>query len=183
MNSSASNQNKMIKNYLNQQMDNVFIENILSPDNIQVHHSVNNNQLIQLNGGSHTINNNDEQTENLDEFKEYVKYYMNLDNEIKDINKKIKLLDVERKRRKLIVETLTPKIMKYMQLNDIEELNSKDGALKYRQVLVKEPLSQKQIKTKLYEHFQSNDDIKTTLDDIFHNRGKIKKESLKRLTY
>ena len=181
MNSSISNQNKMIKNYLNQQMDNVFIENILSPDNIQLHHSVNNHQLKQSN--TSTTNSNDEQSENLDEFKEYVKYYMNLDNEIKDINKKIKLLDVERKRRKLIIETLTPKIMKYMQINDIEELNSKDGALKYRQVFVKEPLSQKQIKTKLYEQFQSNDDIKSTLDDIFHNRGKIKKESLKRLTY
>lgn len=173
-------QNNMIKNYLTQQMDNVFLDNILSPDNIQIHHSVTNNQLKC---SATNKPPSDEKSELLEEFKEHVKYWMSIDNEVKDINKKIKLLDSERKRRRMIMETLTPKITKYMQQNDIEELNSKDGSLKYRQAYVKQPLTQKQIKTQLYNQFGDVDKHIETLNNIFQNRSKIKKESLKRLTY
>ena len=133
---------KIMKEYLDYQMDNnVFINQILSPDNIQIHRSLNNSNNDNIQNANDT---------DLDEFKDCVKYWMSLDNEIKDLNKKIKLLDVERKRRKLIVQALTPKITQYMQMNDIEELNSKDGNLKYREVYVKEPpLPNKILKTKL----------------------------------
>ena len=171
-----NDKDKIIKEYLDHQMDNnVFINQILSPDNIQIHRSLNNSN----NDNIQNANDND-----LDEFKECVKYWMSLDNEIKDLNKKIKLLDVERKRRKLIVQALTPKITQYMQMNDIEELNSKDGNLKYREVYVKEPpLPNKILKTKLYDNFGTNEQNIELLNKLFLNRNKIKKESLKRLTY
>ena len=181
MSSSPTMQHNMIKNYLTQQMDNVFLDKILSPDNIQIHHSVNNHK--QYNNTSDQTNESNNKEELLEEFKEHVKYWMTLDNEVKDINKKIKLLDAERKRRKMIIETLTPKITSYMQKNDIEELNSKDGSLKYRQAYVKKPLTQKQIKDQLYNQFGGVEKHVEMLNNIFQNRSKIKKESLKRLTY
>ena len=67
-----------------------------------------------------------------------------------------------------------------MNDNGFEELNSKDGGrLQYRTSLVKPPLTQKDLREKLYDQFPNNTE---DLDKIFKQREKIAKVSLRRLT-
>lgn len=174
---------------MNQQTKNDFVDRILNNDNIQLHGNINtycrqqnvdgdfstqNNTIDYSNNAIVEVNENTE----LDEFKNRVKIWMRLDNEIKELNAKIKVLDNERKQRKKYIESLTPFILSFMNSNEIEELNSKEGRLLYRSSLVKTPLSQKLLKEKLYEQFENNHE---QLDNIFKNRAKVEKVSLKRL--
>lgn len=114
----------------------------------------------------------------LDDFKNQVKIYMRLDNEIKDYTKQIKMLNVEIKQRKKYMASLTPFILSYMNNNEIEELNSKDGRLQYKKSMIKPPLSQKDLRLQLYDKFPENAE---DLDKIFKERDKIAKITLKRL--
>lgn len=160
---------RALRNIINEHTSSSFIDNMLNNDSIQVHSNYN-----KVYGQSVV----DEEASSLDDFKNKVKIWMKLDNEIKDISTKIKMLDVERKQRKKYQAALTPFILSYMNSNEIEELNSRDGRLQYKTSLVKAPLSTKDIKTKLYEQFDGN---KEKLDRIFKEREKVQKVSLRRL--
>lgn len=164
---------ELLRNYLSQQAESAFITGILNPENIQMHKSIVNYEA-------------DEQSEDspdLEQFKAVVKYYTKTDNEIRDIRAKIRLLNAESNKRKKILDSLTPTIMQFMSQNDIDELNSKDGIIKYKRSYVKTPLTQKNIKDKLYSDFGSSDEVKKKLDKIFDERDKIEKESLRRVPY
>lgn len=164
----------LFKEYLSQQADNVFINGLLDPNNIQMH-------------SSRVPTVNEQQSEDNDEdfeqFKAIVKYYIKTDNEIKDIKSKVKLLNSESKKRQKILESISPTIMDFMSKNDIDELNSKDGIIKYKKSLVKSPLTQKMLKEQLYEKFGNAEELKKALDKIFKEREKVEKQSLKRITY
>tara|TARA_Y100000389_G_scaffold26296_1_gene22632 strand:- start:1883 stop:2398 length:516 start_codon:yes stop_codon:yes gene_type:complete len=165
----------LFKDYLSQQADNVFINGLLDPDNIQMH----SNRLPV-----HDQNDeNDENDEDFERFKAIVKYYIKTDNEIKDIKSKVKLLHSETKKRQKILESVSPTIMEFMSKNDIDELNSKDGVIKYKKSMVKSPLTHKMLKDQLYEKFGSADEVKKALDKIFKERDKVEKQSLKRIAY
>lgn len=157
-------QERMLRNYIKEQSSSGFVESMLQSDNIQLHGS----QMYS-----------DEQVDDtLDDFKNKVKIWMKLDNEVKELSSKIKMLDVERKQRKKYLSTLTPYILSYMNSNEIEELNSRDGRLQYKTSVVKPPLSQKNLKTILYDRFNDNHE---DLDKIFKEREKVTKVSLRRL--
>lgn len=157
-------QERMLRNYIKEQSSSGFVESMLQSDNIQLHGS----QMYS-----------DEQVDDtLDDFKNKVKIWMKLDNEVKELSSKIKMLDVERKQRKKYLSTLTPYILSYMNSNEIEELNSRDGRLQYKTSVVKPPLSQKNLKTILYDRFNDNHE---ELDKIFKEREKVTKVSLRRL--
>jgi CO dehydrogenase/acetyl-CoA synthase beta subunit len=64
---------------------------------------------------------------------------------------------------------------------NIEDLNTKEGIIRYRKTYVKEPLSQKTIKTKLEELFKNDLDTFEKVQKIFTEREKIEKTSLRRL--
>ena len=64
---------------------------------------------------------------------------------------------------------------------NIEDLNTKDGIIRYRKTFVKEPLSQKTIKTKLEELFKDDVENFEKIAKIFTDREKIEKTSLRRL--
>lgn len=166
------NNDELLKNYLSQQAENTFVDKLLQPDNIHMHKSVKN------------VIEHDEELDDLERFKSIVRYYIKTDNEIKQIRVKQKVLSAEIKRRKEIIESLSPNIMKFMEDNEIDELNSKDGIIKYKKKFIKEPaLSSKQLKQKLYDEIGNNNEVKSKLDKIFKDRGKIEKESLKRLSF
>lgn len=168
-NKKMSRQDNILRNYIKDTMDTSFVDNILQSDNIQIHGSIN----------AYCRNEDeDEEDASLEDFKNRVKIWMRLDSEVKELDAKIKLLDNERKQRKKYMLTLTPFILKYMNQNEIEELNSKEGRLQYKTSLVKRPLSQKVLKDELYNRFE---DRKEELDLIFVKRDKIEKISLKRL--
>lgn len=165
----------LFKEYLSQQADNVFINGLLDPNNIQMHSS-----RIPIANEQQQV---DEQDEDFEQFKAIVKYYIKTDNEIKDIKSKVKLLNSESKKRQKILESISPTIMDFMSKNDIDELNSKDGIIKYKKSLVKSPLTQKMLKEQLYEKFGNAEDLKKALDKIFKEREKVEKQSLKRIAY
>lgn len=165
----------LFKEYLAQQADNVFINGLLDPDNIQMHSS----RLPVHDQNDADVDDDDE----FERFKAIVKYYIKTDNEIKDIKSKVKLLSSESKKRQKILESISPTIMEFMSKNDIDELNSKDGVIKYKKSMVKSPLTQKMLKDQLYEKFGSADELKKALDKIFKEREKVEKQSLKRIAY
>lgn len=158
-------QERMLRNYIKEQSSSGFVESMLQSDNIQLH-------------GSQMYSDQPDADDTLDDFKNKVKIWMKLDNEVKELSSKIKMLDVERKQRKKYLSTLTPYILSYMNSNEIEELNSRDGRLQYKTSVVKPPLSQKNLKTILYDKFCENHE---DLDKIFKEREKVTKVSLRRL--
>jgi len=185
---SSYNEN-IIRNYASTQENAKFIDNILSNDNIQIHGNINtftaNNRMINdsesvQSGGDDNImvcvNNEDSE---LEEFKNRVKIWIRLDNEVKELTTKMRVLDNERKQRKKYIDTLTPFILSYMTDNDIEELNSRYGRLRSNSSFVKVPQTMKVVKEKLYTKFEHNTEI---LDSIFKNREKVEKITLKRLS-
>ena len=110
----------------------------------------------------------------LEEFKSHVKDWLELDNQLKRLAAAAK----ERRKKK---NDINLKILEFMGRFNIEDLNTKEGIIRYRKTYVKEPLSQKTIKTKLEELFKDDLDIFEKVQKIFTERGKIEKASLRRL--
>lgn len=165
-----SQKDAIVREYLRQQANmlntNEFTDQLTNEGQINVHH----NQLVPRQSSD----------EDLTEFKEQVKSWLNLDNEVKAINAKIKILDNERKHRKKLIEVFSAKILSFMGSNEIDELNSKDGIIKYKKSFVKEPLTQKQIRAKLLDQFRNIDNAEEKINKVFKDREKIEKLRLKR---
>ena len=109
-----------VRNFINEQMNNSFVENILNPDNLQLHGNRfdnSNNAVVPTSDAS------------LEEFKNKVKIWIRLDNEIKQLTSKIKVLDNEKKARKKHMDSLTPSIINFMSSEGVDEINSRDGKL------------------------------------------------------
>lgn len=193
------NNDQLIRNYADNQTNASFIDNILNADNIQIHKSTPNFvmgnstsmcppqndtegfQVAQYKNINETNSSPDIHTTTdatLEEFKNQVKIWIRLDNEVKELTTKMKVLDNERKQRKKYMASLTPIILEYMNANDIEELNSRYGRLKSNNSLVKIPQSMRLVKEKLYSKFEDNAEY---LDSIFKNRERVEKVTLKRL--
>lgn len=163
----------LLRNYLKQQISaqnntSHVSEDLLQDGKIHVHR---NTALVPY---------EEDNTQELEEFKTQVKHWIKLDNEVKDINAKIRLLDTERKQRKKIIELLSAKILQFMSSNEIDELNSKDGVLRYKKNYVKETLSQKQLIEKLKVEFNEVSNINEKLVKIFKDRPKVEKMRLLR---
>lgn len=110
----------------------------------------------------------------LDEFKENVKAWTLADNQVKRLNAASKQLKTKKKE-------LNEKILDFMARFNIEDLNTKEGIIRYKKTFVKEPLTQKMIKEKLNELFKDSDTHLEKINEIFTNRNKVEKTSLRRL--
>lgn len=110
----------------------------------------------------------------LEEFKGHVKDWLELDNQLKRLAAAAK----ERRKRK---NDINLKILEFMGRFNIEDLNTKEGIIRYKKTFVKEPLTQKTIKTKLEELFKNDQDTFEKVQRIFTEREKIEKTSLRRL--
>ena len=168
-----------IRNFINQQQRNPAYQQIIPHEHSNVESTINYENIHIHGNNPHTFyeQNSSTNTE-LEDFKNQVKIWMRLDNEIKEFTKQIKMLNNEIKQRKKYIENLTPFILSYMSSNEIEELNSKDGRLQCKVSMVKPPLSQKDLRLKLYNQFPNNAE---DLDKIFKEREKVEKRSLRRL--
>lgn len=109
----------------------------------------------------------------LEEFKENVKAWTLADNQVKRLNAASKQLKTKKKE-------LNEKILDFMARFNIEDLNTKEGIIRYKKTFVKEPLTQKMIKEKLNEMFKDSDSLEK-INEIFTNRNKVEKTSLRRL--
>jgi len=110
----------------------------------------------------------------LEEFKENVKAWTLADNQVKRLNAASKQLKTKKKE-------LNEKILDFMARFNIEDLNTKEGIIRYKKTFVKEPLTQKMIKEKLNEMFKDSNSHLEKINEIFTNRNKVEKTSLRRL--
>jgi hypothetical protein len=110
----------------------------------------------------------------LEEFKKNVQTWMNYDNQMKRLAAASKLLKTKKK-------DINEKILDFMARYNIEDLNTKEGVIRYKKTFVKEPLTQKMIKDKLNELFKNNENDLNRVNEIFNNRQKVEKTSLRRL--
>mgnify|MGYP001258680633 FL=1 len=110
----------------------------------------------------------------LEEFKKNVQNWMTFDNQMKRLAAASKQLKIKKKE-------LNEKILDFMARYNIEDLNTKEGIIRYKKTFVKEPLTQKLIKEKLKDIFKDNETDLEKVNEIFNNRGKVEKTSLRRL--
>lgn len=116
----------------------------------------------------------------LGSFRANVKTWMAIDNEIKRLEAALK----EGKKAK---KELTEKVMTFMSQYNVEDLNTRDGRLRYKVSSVMAPLSQKQIKERLVGFLQAKfpDAQAERLEEELHtavfNRDRVEKVSLCRL--
>lgn len=117
----------------------------------------------------------DQDSLTLDEFKEYVKKYIEIDTWLK----KAQDVTKEKKKQKKLLSDI---IMKFMIKYDIEDLNCKTGKIRCKVKQVKQPISQKVIKEKITDYFK---DKQTTgadiIEKVFNDRPVIEKVSLRHL--
>jgi hypothetical protein len=162
---------------LNQEaLQNYAAANNLTTDNSLEHHNMINNIVdneIAIDSSSKEMTESMNEAL-LEEFKNNVKQWLELDNQLK----RLAAASKERRKKK---DEINRSILEFMSKFNIEDLNTKDGIIRYRKTFVKEPLSQKTIKNKLEELFKDDQENFEKIEKIFTDREKIEKMSLRRL--
>ena len=113
-------------------------------------------------------------TQSNNELLENVKTWLNIDNEIRALQKEI------RNRRKL-KRNLTEGLVDIMKNHDIEQVNLPDGQLIYTKHKIKAPLSKKHLLSSLSKYFSNDPRIVDELSKYIMDSRKIKeKENIRR---
>jgi hypothetical protein len=108
------------------------------------------------------------------QFKKDVTEWLQMDDDLKTL----RAATAERNKRK---KTLAPDILSFMKENGIENLQTKEGGkLKYRASMVKKPLNQKEIKSKLCNFFNNIKRGEQVANYLLDNREKVERISLSR---
>jgi len=111
----------------------------------------------------------------LDDFKNLVNLWLEHDLAIEKLQVAIR----ERNKAKV---ALMPRILTFMSRYNIEDLNTKQGVLRYKVTQVKVPISQAEIKSRIAENIakgvRSADEFN---QNVFDNRQVVEKHSLKRV--
>jgi hypothetical protein len=151
-----NDRNQMVRNFIQSQMDHQLVNSIVDTAS---------DAGYQQDGIDEAL---------LEEFKNQVKAWCEIDTSIKR-------LQIAVRERKRAQEVLTNTILQFMQDNNIEDLNTKEGILRCKASYVKAPLSQKTIKTRLIEQLGSDAKALDTINKVFEDREKVEKVSLRRL--
>ena len=110
--------------------------------------------------------------EELEDFKSCVKLWMEIDNNIKKMQVMIK-------ERNAVKREISSKILAFMARFNIEDLNTKEGKLRYKITTVKETLSQSKIKQKIEETYEPGINVNELTTRVFE-RNTTTKPTLKR---
>lgn len=111
----------------------------------------------------------------LDEFKVDVRTWIELDDSIKS-------LQIAIKERRMAKSQLTDRITDFMYANEIEDLITKNGRIRYKTNYVRAPLSHTDIKERIRNFFDSNNSVANDLTSVvFGARGRFEKTSLRRM--
>ena len=100
----------------------------------------------------------------LDSFKEKVKTWIDIDNEILLLEKK------SRELKKIRNKQLEPEITKFMTQFNITDLNTENGKLKCNQRNTKKALNKNNIKENLTKVIQDIHQVEQAMDLIINNR-------------
>lgn len=105
-------------------------------------------------------------------FIETVKLWVQMDNQIKLLNTKIKQLRAEKKKE-------NEKMISVMKENGIDIFNLKDGQIQYKLEKTKKPLSQVGLLKILSKHPQLGEDQAKSLNDfIYEQREDVVKDKI-----
>lgn len=132
-------------------------------------------------GGNHeegilqTVADNAPSGNDLEEFKGKVRQWMEIDNTVKRLRSVIK----ERNNAK---QELTKYILAFMGKFNIEDLNTKEGKLRYKVSTVKAPVSKQALKERLIENHSVEKSAAELATAVFDVRGTVEKHSLRRLS-
>lgn len=108
------------------------------------------------------------------EFKEYVKEWILLDDDISTLQKAIK----ERRDKKNL---LTPSIIDFMNRFEINDLNTNNGKLKCSKTMRTKPLNKEFLLTRLSDYFRDLKKGEKALNFLMTDRPKEPKFSLRRV--
>jgi hypothetical protein len=111
-----------------------------------------------------------------EEFKNNVKTWIDIDTQVKRLRAAIAI-------RKRMQDELNEKILDFMNKHNIEDLNTREGVLRYKTSNVKAPLSQKTIKARITETFSHDTDTVDKIMQIFNTRESMQRSTLRRLKY
>ena len=108
-------------------------------------------------------------------FKVNVKEWLDVDEQIRELEKQIKELKATRNKK------LEPKITGFMRSFNISDLNTDSGKLRCNESNTKAPVSKKSIKESLEKVLSSTEQIDTAMDEIYLNRQVITKYKLSKV--
>tara|TARA_B000000532_G_scaffold242496_1_gene236616 strand:- start:1303 stop:1683 length:381 start_codon:yes stop_codon:yes gene_type:complete len=113
----------------------------------------------------------------LEYFKGNVKEWISIDDEIAELNKKIKELKAKKNKQ------LEPKITLFMRQYNISDLNTDGGKLKCNERNTKKPLSKNLIKQSLSEFFKQDEEkVDTVMEHMVSKQEVVKSYKLLRST-
>ena len=108
------------------------------------------------------------------DFKENIKIWLKLDDDINTLNQAIK----ERKKKK---NEITPELLDFMERYKIHDLNTKDGHLKYQKSIRLQPVSKKYLISKLSDFFKNMNKSEKVVNFLYEGRDKKESYNLKRI--
>ncbi len=108
-----------------------------------------------------------------EQLKSSVKEYLELDDQIKTLNKAVR----ERRKRK---KELSEYILKLMEQNELTQMNLKDGKLIYAKSKNLVPLNKKHIVNSLSSYFRDDHKATELFDYLMKSRTRVEKVRLKR---
>ena len=113
--------------------------------------------------------------ESVNEFKKYVAAWIELDNIISRMTQTLK-------EKRDLKQKVSKKIMGFMKINNVEDVNTKDMKLRYKVVTAKAPLSRKEIKERLMSQYKNDEAAgKKITDAVFEQKATVEKPTLRRL--
>ncbi len=116
----------------------------------------------------------DPNTITMDDFKQLVKKWFELDNYMKQAQQVIK----DKRKEKLQISQV---IMAFMCKYNIEDLNTKEGRIRCKAVQVKTPLNKEFIKQQLIQYVKEETKREEVIQKIYEERETIEKTTLRRL--
>ena len=116
----------------------------------------------------------DDSNQDFVEFKKNVKIWIELDDDIQTLNEALKA----RKKKK---EEITPLLTEFMNSYEINDLNTKDGQLKFSKLNVAKPLSKKYLMNRVGDFFKSYSKGEEVINFVYDNREKQEKFKLRRV--
>ena len=108
-----------------------------------------------------------------DKLKSDVKEYLEIDDQIKALNKALK---ERRDKKKLLSENILENMKKF----EIDFMNTKNGKLVYTESLRKENLNKKNLVTGLNNFFNDEEKSKLVSQIVLDSRNEVKKVTLRR---
>ena len=108
-------------------------------------------------------------------FKVNVKEWLDVDEQIRELEKQIKEFKATRNKK------LEPKITGFMRSFNISDLNTDSGKLRCNERNTRAPVSKKSIKESLEKVLTSTEQIDSAMDEIYLNRQVITKYKLSKV--